>query len=643
MWYTGYDGSAHRIGYATSIDGIIWMKHLSNPVIGLGSPGSWNDTNVYFPSVLFDGLTYHMWFTGRNASAPADRIGYATSPDGVIWTEGAPNPVFDVGLVGSWEGSDVRTPVVVFEGGTYHMWYSGYNGTKWRIGYANSSDGIIWLRSVLNPVMTFGPSGSWDSAHVFYPAVIYDGNVFQMWYSGADGSNTRIGYTTSTDGSVWYRHKSNPVLDIGIPGSWDNFVVWFPSILLINSVYCMWYGGKDGTTYRIGYATSPDGITWTKKPSAPVVNVGSGGSWEEWYVNGPSVIFDGITYHLWYTGSNGVNQRIGYATSTDGISWTKSPSNPVLDTGPSPWDSVQIGAPSVIYDGIMYHMWYSGSDGTNWRIGYATSPNGISWTKSGSNPVMILGSTGDWDDEYVLDPTVIFDGIRFHMWYAGYDGTISRIGYATSLDGVSWQLYSGNLCPGTFGDGCVLDAGPPGSWDSIYAEDPTVVYDGKTYLMWYAGVESGGPETRIGYATSTDRINWTKHSGNPVLDLGPSGYWDDLFVYEPAVIIDGSTFKMWFAAHDGTNTRISYAIMQHWRTGNLTSYVFDSGADSTTWNSISWTESLPQGTNITVATRGGKTSTPDASWSPWSAEVWDETGSVIGSPANRYFQYRVRL
>jgi predicted GH43/DUF377 family glycosyl hydrolase len=660
MWYTGSDGSAippYRIGYATSSDGITWTKDPSNPIFGLGTSPAWDDTKVYMASVIFDGVTYKLWYTGNNG--PNDRIGYATSPDGISWTRYAgnscsgtsgPGCVLDKGTAGSWDDVAVRKPTVVYDGALYHMWFSGLDGANWRIGYATSSDGIAWAKYAGNSclgtsgngcVLDIGPSGSWEDVGVVEAGAYYDGSMFHIWYSGTDGSVGRTGYATSQDGINWTRCPANPVIHEESPGFWDGLHAYTPMVIHDSGLYHMWYSGRDATNYRIGYATSPDGITWKKKPSTPAVDTGGAGSWEEWYVNGPSVIFNGTAYQLWYTGSNGVNAKVGYATSADGLSWSKNPANPVMNNGPGPWDSVHAAAPSVVYDGISYHMWYCGFDGTNWRIGYATSPDGIAWTKSGSNPVLDLGSPGDWDGVWVHDPTVIFDGVTYHMWFGGYDGVKARIGYATSPDGINWSPYAGNLCSGTSGDGCVFDIGPVGAWDYNGIEDSMVVLDGNTYMMWYSGYDGLNP--RIGFATSMDGINWTRHSGNPVLDLGPSGYWDDSFIYEPTVVVEGSNVKMWFGAHDGAKTRIGYAVKHYWRTGNFSSSVFDSGADGTIWNSINWTESLPSGTNITIATRSGDTPTPDTSWSLWGSEIWAETGSIIASPASRYIQYRATL
>ena len=61
MWYTGYDGTSWRIGYATSLDGIVWEKYHANPVLGPGASGTWDGDGVAHPAVLFDGVEYQMW------------------------------------------------------------------------------------------------------------------------------------------------------------------------------------------------------------------------------------------------------------------------------------------------------------------------------------------------------------------------------------------------------------------------------------------------------------------------------------------------------------------------------------------------------------------------------------------------------
>jgi len=311
---------------------------------------------------------------------------------------------------------------------------------------------------------------------------------------------------------------------------------------------------------------------WERYEGNPMLDKGPNGEWDGFSVYGPSVLFDkndpdpAHRYKMWYSGSDDgflPSKRIGYATSSDGILWEKHPANPVLNMGPRSWDDARVGCPTVILDTTdpdparRYKMWYHGYDGLHWRIGYATSPDGIVWAKHSANPVINLGSGGAWDDFHVFSPTVILDstdpGHRYKMWYSGDDGYNgkNRIGYATSPDGIVWIKHPGNP---------VLDLGPSGAWDSAYAQDAAVLFNGEEYEMWYCGTTEHGPgNNRIGYATSPDGIVWIKHPGNPVLDLGPGGAWDDLHVFEPSILLDGTDYRMWYSGYDGSHYRIGYA------------------------------------------------------------------------------------
>src|SRR5210317_652590 len=70
----------------------------------------------------------------------------------------------------------------------------------------------------------------------------------------------------------WVKHDNNPVLTIGEPGSWDDFVAYLPTVLKIDGIYHLWYeGARETTNAKIGYATSSDGINWEKYTGNPVL------------------------------------------------------------------------------------------------------------------------------------------------------------------------------------------------------------------------------------------------------------------------------------------------------------------------------------------------------------------------------------
>ena len=308
--------------------------------------------------------------------------------------------------------------------------------------------------------------------------------------------------TGSSAQTVWTKYQGNPVLVSGSSGTWNDFALAPGSIIFDGTLYHFWYGGHDGTYLRIGYATSPDGISWTEYAGNPVLDVGEAGSWDDERVYKPYVIFDGSTYHMWYSGLDGTNTRIGYATSSDGIIWTKYAANPVLVLGSSgTWDDMFVESPCVLYDGNIYHLWYTGGESPYiFRIGYATSLDGISWTKYAGNPVLDIGAAGNWDNPRAQEPDVLFDGEKYHMWYTGGPHIFTwRIGYATSVDGITWEKYAGNP---------ILDVGAGGSWDSRWVAFSRTLLDtiNSKYKMWYRGNDSALPGV-FGYATAPVNIN----------------------------------------------------------------------------------------------------------------------------------------
>ena len=292
---------------------------------------------------------------------------------------------------------------------------------------------------------------------------------------------------------------------------------------------------------------------WEKYPGNPVLQDGPSGAWDDVEVGGPTLLFDGTEYKMWYNGtSSGSTLRIGLATSPDGLEWTKYEGNPVLDLGPSgAWDAGDVSAATILFDGVQYKMWYAGWDEVreHRRIGYATSSDGIAWTKHEGNPVMDIGPSGSWEDRRIESPCVLFEGGHYKMWYTGVDYATDhrRIGHATSPDGLVWSKYVGNP---------VIDVGPDGSWDDAWVLQPSVLFDGTEYQMWFAAWDG---YAKMGYATSPYGAEWTKHESNPVMVVGPGGSWDDYRVTDPYVFINGTEYQMWYTAHDGSKWRIGHA------------------------------------------------------------------------------------
>ena len=100
-------------------------------------------------------------------------------------------------------------------------------------------------------------------------------------------------FSPSTEAQTkWFRYKGNPVLKPGPDGAWDSRMVWIDKVIVKDSRYHVWYSGDGSLYYAIGYATSADGITWTKHTSNPVLKQGLRGSWEGTGARNPNGFFE---------------------------------------------------------------------------------------------------------------------------------------------------------------------------------------------------------------------------------------------------------------------------------------------------------------------------------------------------------------
>jgi len=293
-----------------------------------------------------------------------------------------------------------------------------------------------WAKYAGNPVL-LPTVGSWDADYVSTPRVIYNNSSYRMWYQGGVSGVNQIGYATSSDGINWVKHGI--VLSPGPAGAWDSSSVGLGSVLWNGTAYLMWYTGTNGITFTggaIGLAISKDGLNWTKYSGNPVLKPSALGN-DQKYIAAPYVITLKLTYNMWYTGKSAASPKVNkilYATSFDGIHWTKWPS-PVLTPSANltAWDSGGVYAPAVIWSGQLFGLWYSGLNQTGLLpgIGYTTSLDGGSWTRSPSNPILIAGPPGSWDSQGVEQPSVIQVGTNYMLFYDGFSSVQGpRIGLA---------------------------------------------------------------------------------------------------------------------------------------------------------------------------------------------------------------------
>jgi beta-1,2-mannobiose phosphorylase / 1,2-beta-oligomannan phosphorylase len=194
------------------------------------------------------------------------------------WVKHPKNPVLGGALGSCFDIS------VLKEGDTYRMWFS------WRpkksIAQVKSKDGVRWSK----PVLVFGPNEKTDWENdLNRPVVLKKGDRYQMWYTGQARGQSWIGFATSQDGKTWQRMSDKPVLSADKP--WEKVAVVCPYVLYDDKEkrFRMWYsGGEQYEPNAIGYATSPDGVNWTKPENNPIFRPDPHRPWEV-SVHGPRV------------------------------------------------------------------------------------------------------------------------------------------------------------------------------------------------------------------------------------------------------------------------------------------------------------------------------------------------------------------
>lgn len=152
--------------------------------------------SISYPSILREKKIYRMWYGsnvswGRKETDMHHVIKYAESKDGIHWRRSGK---IIIPLRGKNEYA-LSKPFVRKENSVYKMWYSYRAGKKsktYRIGYAESNDGVKWKRKDNKSGIDVSTKG-WDSKMICYPFVFSYGKNKYMLYNGNSYGKTGFG------------------------------------------------------------------------------------------------------------------------------------------------------------------------------------------------------------------------------------------------------------------------------------------------------------------------------------------------------------------------------------------------------------------------------------------------------------------
>lgn len=281
-----------------------------------------------------------------------------------------------------------------------------------------------WTRYITIPIIK--PSFRWSTEALRAPQLlcIDNGSLagYHLWYLGKGASGVEeIGYASSIQVHQKWFGELQPVFRTGTLGSWNENLGPF-SVIHTGTEFKLWYtaSGSASPNPGVGHATSGDGINWNKANGGNAVfEAGGTSDWDAAGIASLSVILDATTYKMWYVSGSSPQQRLGYATSVDGINWTR-----VSELSDLTYSS--IAGLKVLKEGPVYRMWYIVASNA---LYYASSLDGLAWTP-GTQPLMELGSAGAFDSDAISGPAVCRGSPAFMNMI--YSGNHNALGYANS-------------------------------------------------------------------------------------------------------------------------------------------------------------------------------------------------------------------
>lgn len=248
-----------------------------------------------------------------------------------------------------------------------------------------------------NPVFAGTGKATWDNQIRERGYILRENDSWHLWYTGyTDINDTKyLGYATSPDGITWTRYKDNPIYSSG----------WVEDMCVIKSgsTYYMFAEGKGDTAHML---TSTDRIHWKENGNLDI-RLTNGESIKKGPYGTPAVLKKNNVWYLFYERDD---SAIWLATSRDLKQWKNVQDNPVLDRGPEQYDKYAVAMNQVIkYKGLYYGYYHASAfqDWHEWSTNVAVSKDLVHWKKYANNPIV---------DNDKSSGILVNDGIRYRLY-----------------------------------------------------------------------------------------------------------------------------------------------------------------------------------------------------------------------------------
>ena len=224
-------------------------------------------------------------------------------------------------------------------------------------------------------------------------------------------------------------------------------------------------------------------------------------------------------------------------------------SRPILSPRGTAFEARGVFNPAVVRHGDRFVMLYRAQDAKGIsRLGYATSTDGVSFTRD-SEPA--LSPEAEYErGGGVEDPRLVLIDGTYYLTYTAYNGKDAQLALATSRDLRRWERK-----------GVILPA-YKGRWNVNWTKAGAILphrVDGR-YWMYYMA-DAKDKRDQMGIASSTDLLTWSEELDRPVLPRRP-GFFDSRVVEPgpPPVLTKDGILLVYNGADDQLIYRTGWAL-----------------------------------------------------------------------------------